>query len=149
VRRCLDDLKLAREILLDGGHAVVFVRGGVTLVLGDRPGVVDLMEIASAQGEVLRAAAVADKVIGRAAALLLRALGARAVYAARISDGGLAALEAGAIHVEYGERVAAILNRTQDGPCPFEQAVADIDEPVQALIALQQRLASLRAATPR
>lgn len=139
------DLSLARAELDGAGRAIVFVREGVILASGARPGVADLLEIAATHGDSLRGAAVADRVVGRAAALVMRWLGVSAVYAARISEGGLAVLETGGIPVEYGECVPAVLNRTQDGPCPFEQAVAGIDDPAEAVAALQARLAVLRA----
>jgi hypothetical protein len=137
------DLQKARALLETEQHAIVFVRGGLVLGVGDRRGVIDLLNLAETVGPDAAGAAVADRVVGRAAALVYCHLGVAAIYAQRLSEGGAAALEQGAVHAEWSERVEVILNRARDGICPFERAAATVDDPAEAIPVLAARLAQL------
>ncbi len=141
-----EDLAQARTLLDAENHAIVFVREGRVLATGDRRGVIDLLTMADALGPEAAGAAAADRVVGRAAALVYHALGVAAVYAQMLSDAGADALAEGDIYTEWGERVPQILNRAHDGPCPFEQAAATVDDPAQAIAVLQARLDALMGA---
>lgn len=85
----------------------------------------------------------ADKVVGRATAFLYCLLGVREVYARVMSRPAAQVLEHHGIAVEAGELVDGIINRRGTGPCPFEAAVMEIQDPAEALTAIRQRLASL------
>ena len=56
-------------------------------------------------------------------------------------------LRRGSINPIAAQEVDAIVNRAGDGPCPIESAVADIDDPQEALVAVRQKLADLRRGT--
>ncbi|MDR2687261.1 MAG: DUF1893 domain-containing protein, partial [Oscillospiraceae bacterium] len=81
---------------------------------------------------LLRGARVADKVIGKAAALLFAYGGARSVWAARMSEAARDFLQAAGIAFGYDELVPAILNRDGTGLCPMEQRAMGIAEPGEA-----------------
>lgn len=87
----------------------------------------------------------ADKVVGRAAAFLYQLLEVDAVYAEIISRPALKVLENAGIQTEYGQLVDAIINRTGTGFCPMESAVLKINDPHEALIAIEETLKKLRA----
>ncbi len=86
----------------------------------------------------------ADKVVGKAAAYLYCLLKIRSLYAAVISRSALAVLEQHRIPVSYGTLVPAIRNRANDGPCPMEHAVWEIDDPEEALQAIYKTLEALK-----
>ena len=81
---------------------------------------------------LLRGADVADKVIGRAAALLFAHGGVRSLWAARMSEAARDFLQTTDIVFDYGELVPAVLNRDGTGLCPMEQRAMGIDEPGEA-----------------
>ncbi len=137
------DLVQARALLEAEQHAIVFVRAGRVLAVGDRRGVIDLLTMTETLGTTAAGASVADRVVGRAAALVYRAIGVRAVYAQLLSESGAVALAEGEIHAEWGARVAQILNRTHDGICPFEEAAAGVRNPAEAIPVFKARLATL------
>lgn len=97
-----------------------------------RRGVADLFELVTAEPDFLRGASVADRVIGRGAALLLVKGGVSEVYARVISAGALAVLRSAGIETEYGELVPNIINRSGTGICPVEQLTADTSDPDEA-----------------
>ena len=70
---------------------------------------------------------VADKMVGRGVAYLIIHLGVSHVYTKIISQTALDILEKYPITIEYDELVPYILNRTQDGQCPMEQALAEVE----------------------
>lgn len=127
-------------------------KGEYTCVICDRDrvltstkkGIAPLLERITA-GEDLHGACVADHVIGRAAALLLIHAGASAVYGKILSEKAAQLLKKHGLRVQYGTLVPEIRNRDNTGPCPMEQAVAEIDDPAQAAPALAAKLAALRS----
>lgn len=94
--------------------------------------------------DFFRGCHVADKVIGRAAALLLVKGGIRGLYAKVISSSAKEVLEAAAIELHFEQEVPRILNRTGDGFCPMETAVQEITDPEQAFAVLQHKLKEMR-----
>ena len=80
-----DEVKKARKLLAEGGYTCVAVKNGSTCFSTER-GVRPLLEWLEQPEAPLREAAVADKVIGKAAALLMVYAGVREVYAAVISE---------------------------------------------------------------
>ena len=91
------ELNQARELLATGGYTCVLRKEGRTYTSTHR-GVAPLLGWLE-DGTDLTGFSAADKVVGRAAALLYRLLRVREVYAAVISRGALEVLEAGGISV--------------------------------------------------
>ena len=75
----------------------------------------------------------ADKVIGKATAFLYIILQVKKIYASVISKKALEILMKNNIDVEYDLLVDNIRNRKNDGICPFEEAVIDIEDQNKAL----------------
>lgn len=89
---------------------------------------------------------VADKIVGKAAALLLVLGKAKSVYGKVMSEGAVSVLEENNISYSYGELVKHIINRTNTGICPMEQTVLSITSPTEAYEALQKKIAELMSA---
>ena len=85
-----------------------------------------------------------DRLIGRAAALLLLAAGVKAVYGEVMSEEAHRLLSDAGVRTEYGTLVPKILNRAGTGPCPMEQAAAAVTDPAEALPVLRQALQELQ-----
>ena len=120
-----------------GVHFSDTCRGIVRSVSGEirrfeRRGVADLFSLVTDEPDFLRGASVADKVIGRGAALLLVKGGVREVYARVISSGALGVLRRAGIEVSFGEEVANIINRTGTDICPVEKLTACTESPDEA-----------------
>lgn len=137
----MTDLERAQS-LLSGGVTLALAKGERTHVSGKR-GIAPLLEILEA-GDSFRGFSAADLVVGRAAAFLYGLIGVKEVYAAAMSAG------AEKIFAEYGigavckVRTESIMNRAGTGPCPMEEAVAGISDPVEAYAALRAKAASLK-----
>ena len=92
-----------------------------------------------ADGAKLHGFSAADKIVGKAAALLFVYTGIREVYGEVISEAGLAVLKRHHIPCSYGICVPFIINRRGDGMCPMEETVQSIDDPGEALQALTKK----------
>lgn len=97
-----------------------------------RRGVVDLLELLEAEPEFLDGASVADRVIGRGAALLLLRGGVGSVYAQVISTGALGVLREAGVTVSFGAEAPYIKNQKGGGQCPVEALTAHVDDPQEA-----------------
>ena len=130
------------KTLLTGEITCVLVKGDSTLVSTKR-GIAPMIDWLG-EGQRLAGFAAADRIVGKAAAMLFVKAGLSAVYAEVLSEPGKAYLEKRGIPVTYGVLTPAIINRAGDGPCPMEAAVAGIDDPEEGLLALSAKLAALR-----
>lgn len=75
---------------------------------------------------------VADKVVGKAAALMFVLGGVKRVYASVISQSALNVLNTHGVETVYEKLVPYIINRAGNGPCPMEYAVRDTEDPQTA-----------------
>ena len=108
---------------------------------GVRPHLDALEEVGLAE---LKGTIMVDKIIGRAAALLILYVEAAESYALVISEGAKQLFEKSRIN--YGYRIETENIKTEDGViyCPFEQMVQGIDEPEKAYHAIKTKMAELQ-----
>ena len=136
----MNDLQKARQLLESGGYTCVLCRGDKTITSCHR-GVRPLMELLD---EDLAGFSAADKVVGKAAALLYCLLKVRCLWAGVISDAALEVLQAHGIGVQWETRVPQIQNRQGNGRCPMELATEGISNPADAPAAIRKKLAELQ-----
>ncbi len=142
----MNTLEYAKELLDKDGFTCVITDGERCYTSRER-GVKPLLELYSRLGERgLCGCSAADKVVGKAAALLYVLLGVDRIYAGVISEKAAKALEKHGTEYSFGQMPPAIRNRAGDGYCPMETAVADIDDPQSALKAIINRLKDLNGA---
>lgn len=125
------NLNKAKQLLTDG-TALVIVNSGGEMTFDDR-GIKKLLEL---QNGSLSGAFVADKVVGKAAAMLLVRGGALEVYAEIISEPALNVLKEHHVLCLYGAVVPNIINREGTGICPMEQAVLNVSDIEKAHVIL-------------
>jgi len=113
-------------------HTCVIRTSNGQLLTSDEHGILPPLRWLREDSGILRGAQVADKVIGKAAALLFACGGVRSVWAARMSEAARDFLQTAGIIADYDELVPAILNRDGTGLCPMEQKVIGIDDPGEA-----------------
>ncbi|PHV69912.1 hypothetical protein CS063_13080 [Sporanaerobium hydrogeniformans] len=92
----------------------------------------------------LEDALVVDKIVGKAAAMVLTLGKVKGVYAQTMSKAAKAYLEEQHIEIAYERCIDVINNREGNGICPMERAVMGIDDPSEALETLKETLISLR-----
>ena len=90
--------------------------------------------------DFLRGASVADKIVGRAAAMIMVYAGVKEVFASVISNGAIDVFKDAGISFSYSMSTIAISNRRGDGICPMERAVAPIKDPETAYNTLREKV---------
>lgn len=135
-------LEKARKMLTEGDYTCV-ICGADQVWVSKARGVRPLVDWLDANAN-MKGAYAADKVVGRATAFLYVLLGVKAVYAAVMSTPARMALEQCGIQAQCGREVPGIINRRGDGPCPFENAVLGISDPLFALEAIRRQQFRMR-----
>lgn len=94
---------------------------------------------------LLSGAAVADKIVGRAASAIFIAGGVVSVRADVMSVGAAQFLSAHGIPAEADVVTPQIINRRGTGPCPMEAAVEGMSDPREMVSAIERKLAEMEA----
>lgn len=120
----MTDIEKAIDSL--GTHSIALCKNG-RVITSDGRGVAPLAEFLK-NGTELSGFAAADRVVGKAAAMLMIKCGITEVFALTVSEAAEKLLKSRGIPVSFKERTACIMNRNGTAPCPMEIAVADIDD---------------------
>ena len=134
----MNDLELAQQTFRASPVAFVLVKDGVVLRTGTRDGIGELIQAVETLGDAAQGASLADKVVGKAVAMVARAARLQAIYSPLASQAALDALMIDHIPLEYDRLVPLILNKRNDGPCPMEKLTQPIQDPLQAVTALRE-----------
>ena len=128
----MDDLDASKQRLRTRNLSLVFVKNSKVIFETDRGGLLGFLEAISELRDDLAEASVADRIIGKAAALLCAYSRVKAAFAVTLSDGGLSVLRDNHIPCEYGELVPSIHNLERTDQCPFEKLVENVNNPKEA-----------------
>ncbi|MBN2040346.1 MAG: DUF1893 domain-containing protein [Spirochaetes bacterium] len=138
----MNDLEKAVNLLKTENYTCVLVKKDSTYTSikdGISP-VIDFID----SGIDLKGYSAADKIVGKAAAMLFVLTGVKEVFGSVMSTKAESILSQ--YGIEYSNDILAeyIINRQGTGPCPMEKAVKDIDDPASALKAVRQTLKELQ-----
>lgn len=138
-----------KQQLIDRLHAegcsCVIYNNDHTLLFHKR-GVQDLHQLLRTSPDTLRGAMIADKVVGKGAAVLMTAGGVRWVYADVISQSALEFLLTHNIEAEYGRVVPNIINRAGTDICPVERLCMQCEDIEDALTLIDEFIEKMRRA---
>ncbi|MDD4546451.1 MAG: DUF1893 domain-containing protein [Oscillospiraceae bacterium] len=129
------ELNKAKRRLIEGEYSFVLINGDEEYVSSSK-GIAPIISLLESSPELLKGASVADKVIGKAAALLLIYGGVKEIFTEVISSHGILVLESEKKIIEFEKQVQYIVNRAGTGMCPMEKRVLEIDDPTKGYQAL-------------
>lgn len=132
------DIDIARNALR--GHVRCARCRGGELILSEERGIRPMVDWLESDPEFLRGASVADKVVGRAAAMIMVYGGVAEVYTNIISSRALSFLQEHGIPCTYVNTCDAVANRRGDGICPMEKVTAPIKDPAEAYEKVKEKL---------
>lgn len=133
-----ESLNEAISLLKDG--VTIAIVNGERLVTSNERGIKFVLGLVESGDDILNGASIADKVVGRAAALLMVKGGVKEVYAEVLSIPAQEVFLKYGVECEYKTLVQGIINRKGDGQCPMEKAVLGIDSPSEAAKVLREKL---------
>lgn len=139
----MQDLEISKTKLSEKELTLCIVKNNGVVFESVLRGISGFLKAVEKLGDRLEGASVADRVAGRAIALLCVYAKVRAVYAVTLSERGKAVFEEYAVHHEWDNLVESILDVDRAGMCPFEKLATEISDPAEAykkLKALQHSL---------
>ena len=128
----MSDLQKAQNLLSETNSTLVVISSDDKVFTSSDRGVKPLLHLLENEKDFLKGASVADKVIGKAAALLMVLGGIKEVHTNVISEPAAEVFEKHRIPCFYEEKVKRIINRKGDGLCPMETLCMDVEEPSEA-----------------
>jgi hypothetical protein len=143
----MNDLETAKILLAQKQLTLVIVKYGETLFETQSHRISGFLDAVEQLGSRLENASVADKVAGKAVALLCVYAGIAAVYAETLSTKAKHLFEQNGVTHEWKELVDNILDESKSEICPFEKEAARISNPEEAFTrfkALQKKLSACR-----
>ena len=138
------DLEVAKKCLSDRGLTLCIVKGGKIIFESGLHGVSGFLEAVDQCDGKLSGASVADRIIGKAIALLCLHVNVNTVYACVLSEKARKLFERNKVHVEWSSLVENILDAKGEGTCPFEHLVSGISDPSEAYVRLKALHCSLK-----
>ncbi len=138
----MTDIEHAKTLFQTGEYSCVLVKD-TSILTSTLGGISPMVEFIS-EGIDLNGYSAADKLVGKAAALLFALAGVKEVFASVMSN------QAEEVFLKHGVKcfcethTAAIINRAGTDLCPMEKAVKDIEEPHKAFDAIKRTLDILR-----
>lgn len=139
----MTNLEKAKELRDEGGFTCVLHKDGVTYTSTER-GVVPLLKWLD-EGLEVKGFSAADKVVGKAAAMLFALLGVSEVHTYVMSEAALEELSHRGINGSCDILAKLIINRQGTGRCPMEETVMDIEDLSEAVAAIKMKLRELAA----
>jgi len=136
-------LEQAKSLLKSTDSTLVVVSGDDVFTSKER-GVKPLLHLLTEKKGFLKGASVADKVIGKAAALLMALGEIKEVHTLIISEPAIKVFENHNIKYYFDKKVDRIINRTGDGLCPMETLCLAIDDPMEAFQKITEKVSKMQ-----
>ena len=143
--RIMQDLEIAKKELYDKNLTIVIVKNGTILFQTDSHRISGFIGAIEKLGSFLNGASVADRVAGKALALLCVYAGIRQIYAEVLSRKALAVFEDNQIMFEREEIIDNVLDMDKAGVCPFEKVAADISDPIESYVVFKALLEKMKS----
>jgi hypothetical protein len=125
----MNDLEKAKNLLKSKQYTFVAVSNGKVIKTSHKRGIMPMLEIIRDNQNILAETVIADKVIGKAAALLVAGYKVKQIYAEVLSQQAMEVLDQYPILYQYENQVAHIQNRSKNGQCPMEKLTQSINDP--------------------
>lgn len=136
----MNDIEKASQILEEENYSLVVVKGGKVIFTSEDKGIKPMYYLSKNMKDEVKGGSIADKVIGRGAALLSIYLDIKQVYGKVMSKEAVEVLEGGNIAYGFETLCDRIQNRDKSGLCPVEKLSLNIVDPTILLKELEDFL---------
>lgn len=141
----MKDIDIAKNLLVKEQLALVIVKDGEVIFRSNGRGIKPLYMAVNKIKESLKGASVADKVIGKAAAMLCAYAEIKELHTNLISKKAIDVLDRTAIKYEFESSAPFIRNRDNTGLCPVETLSLKVDDIVELMQEIQSFLKRINA----
>lgn len=125
----MKDVELAKNILYDENQKLVVVKNGEIIFKSKDRGIKPMYILSTDMKVETKGASIADRVIGKGAAMLCTYLNIEEVYGELMSESGINVLHKSNIKYTIKESCEFIQNRDKTDLCPIEKRSLDIEDP--------------------
>lgn len=139
----MNDIELAKNLLDNEQRALVIVKDGKVLFSVDGKGIKPIYTAFNELKDELKGSSVADKVIGKAAAMIYEHAAIKELSTKLISENAINVLGNTSIIYEYEKSVPYIKNRDQSGMCPVETLSLKVNNIDDLLVEISSFLANI------
>jgi hypothetical protein len=137
------DIEIAKKILLEENLTLVVVKDGKLVFKSRDKGIKPIFTLATEMKELANGGSLADKVIGKGAAILCGYIGIQEIYTELISEGGARTLEIYNIPYTRDKSCEYIKNRDKTDYCPIEKLSMNMEEPETFIKAVRDFFAKM------
>lgn len=137
MQNSMEDIDLAHSLLEEDKWNLVIVKKGQVLFGSRESGIAPFFQAVQSIGKGLHNAAVADRIVGLAVAMLCLHARITWVYADVASDAALEMLKKRGVSADSKNTVSHISNYDGTDLCPFEKLAGSCQKPSQLMAALQ------------
>jgi len=134
------DIDYARDILLQDDYSIVVVKNNNILIKKKGEGIRPFLEVIKDLKEDIIDSVIADRILGKASALLCRYARVKGVYSPQATKTAIAILVMAGIPSQVDEMVSYIKNKRGDDVCPFEKMLKNIDSPTETYNILMEKI---------
>lgn len=138
-----DAISSAVNLILEDSASCVLIKENVIEKTVNARGIAPVISLY--EGGMLENAYIVDKIVGKAAAMIMTLGGVKGCYGVTMSRSAVEWFEANGVSVRYNKLVDHIINRQGDGICPMEMTVAQINDENEAFAALKAKIEELKA----
>ena len=124
----MSDLEMAKSYIEEGKFSCVIVKDSELIYTSTARGIFPLYEAKEILNLDLNQSSLADKVIGKGAAMIAHEAGIENIYGQLMSEQAVEYLEKFSLTIQYKKLTPYIKNRDFTGMCPIEtRAIASSD----------------------
>lgn len=138
------DIDLAKELLEKEGYTLVIVKEGNVIYKSFEKGIKPMYTAVKEIKDNLSGASVADRVIGKAAAMLCRQSNIKELHTRLISESAFKVLDEGNIKYTYKVSSPYIKNRDKTDMCPVEKLSQETHDSTLLLEKIESFLLSIK-----
>ncbi len=140
----MQDLELSKKELYSKQLTLAIAKNGQVLFETDSHRISGFIHAIDTLGILLKDASIADRVAGKALALLCIYAGIREVYAEVLSKKAKVLFEENNVVCQWENLVDNVLDLNKSGMCPFEKAAAEISDPKDSYSAFKALLEKMK-----
>ncbi len=144
----MTDLEIAKTELYEENLTLAIVKNGTVIYSAKSHRISGFLDAIDKCKDKLEGASLADRVAGKAIALLCAYAKIKEVYAAVLSRKAMAIFKQNKIACHWNKLVDNVLDASKTGMCPFEKAAADISDPQKAYKTFKGLRENLKACKP-
>ncbi len=142
--RIMQDLEIAKKQLYSKQLTLAIVKNNKVLFQTNSHKISGFINAIDTLGLQLNEASLADRVAGKALALLCVYAGIREVYAEVLSKKAQALFHENKVPCQWLQLVDNVLDIDKSGVCPFEKAASEILDPKQSYIVFKTLLEKMK-----